>query len=221
MLTYGEITLKLGQRCARAFRLEAVGYLDALLKTPHRGLQVDIELCTIGCGDYKISFKVKPIKFGREEKDMHKEVDWSKAPVGATHYSYHEDIVNPWLKAGGGYLYFWEEVGYYWKGYICTQTANTHLAYSIPKPIGESEGGNAEQNPSPSYGFITLGEDKAGNKTVGLLHEKGKSLLNISLISGGLLVITYSDGEGEPEEFYIEECDMTNLALEHVGLSKI
>ena len=84
--------------------------------------------------------------------------------------------------------------------------------------MGESEGDNAEQNPSPSYGFITLGEDKAGNKTVGLLHENGKSLLNITLVSGGSLVITCSDGEGVSEEFYIKECDMTKLALEHVGL---
>lgn len=75
-----------------------------------------------------------------------------------------------------------------------------------------------EQNTPPSYDFIMLGENKAGNKTVGLHHEKGKSLLNITLVSGGSLVITYSDGEGESEEFYIKECDMTKLALEHVGL---
>lgn len=60
------------------------------------------------------------------------EIDWSKAPEGASHYYGH--LANPWLmENSSGRVYFWTINGV-WEAYPYHAAGKAHIRSAIPRP---------------------------------------------------------------------------------------
>lgn len=61
-----------------------------------------------------------------------KEIDWSKAPEGATHYTKHPRASSKWLRMHDDGRSFWD--GDQWRRYTLEDVAAEHFALAVPRP---------------------------------------------------------------------------------------
>lgn len=71
------------------------------------------------------------------------DIDWERAPEGATHWDPNDDQGTPWMKFDGGKWYAWEDG---WMGPLCGGDEfleNNEGEQCIPRPVGlEYTGGS-------------------------------------------------------------------------------